>query len=73
MASVRVVTWHKLTVRSRANRKSIIDDKAALFKPCGQNGNSNGKAARLADNITVSTMVCNDSETNGMMTMMMNT
>nr|AKH80291.1 AKH receptor variant AKHR4 isoform AKHR-C [Pseudoregma bambucicola] len=32
VASVRVVTWHKLTMRSKANRKSIINEKATLFK-----------------------------------------
>lgn len=56
MASVRVVTWHKLTVRSKAKRKSTVDDKATLFKS-SCNGTANG-------NSTANDVITVTSETN---------
>lgn len=62
VASVRVVTWHKLTVRTKANRKSTIGNKAALFKSA-QNGNTNDDGL-VKENVTVTTTLCNDSDIN---------
>lgn len=60
VASVRVVTWHKLTVRSKANRKStIIGNKSTLFKSA-QNGNKNDDTL-VNENVTVTTTLCNDN------------
>jgi len=62
VASVRVVTWHKLTVRTKANRKSTVGNKAALFKSA-QNGNTNDDGL-VKENVTVTTTLCNDSDIN---------
>jgi len=62
VASVRVVTWHKLTVRSNANRKSTIGNKSTLFKST-QNGNTNNDGL-VNENVTVTTTLCNDTEIN---------
>jgi hypothetical protein len=59
VASVRVVTWHKLTVRSKTNRKSTIGNKSALFKSI-QNGNTDGDIL-VNENVTVATTLCNDN------------
>lgn len=63
VASVRVVTWHKLTMRSKANRKSTVGNKAALFKS-SQNGNTNDDIM-VNENVTVTTTLCNDNDING--------
>lgn len=62
VASVRVVTWHKLTVRSKANRKSTIGNKTVLFKSA-QNGNTN-EDILANENVTVTTTLCNDNDVN---------
>jgi len=59
VASVRVVTWHKLTVRSKANRKSTIGNKSTLFKSV-HNGNTNDDTL-VNENVTVTTTLCNDN------------
>ncbi|XP_050431723.1 adipokinetic hormone/corazonin-related peptide receptor variant I isoform X2 [Adelges cooleyi] len=58
IASLRVITWHKLTVRSKNDRKSNVEDSTMIYTRC-QNGNGSKVST---ENVTNMTLLSDENE-----------